>query len=173
MGDFFGEIDMEIESGKSYHISDNFFLLVNDPKLMSNKEGGRYRPHFFLFSDNKIDGIYWAVPQSSQYEKYKRIVEQKINKYGKCNTIVLGKFAGKNNAFLIQNMFPIIEKYVDHEHTIQGLSINISTKLEKVIIANARQVLSLHNMGHELIFPDIDRIYALMEAELKKDGLFN
>lgn len=53
---------MSVSVGKSYHIKDSFFSLVNDSKLMVNKEGNNYRPHFFFFEDTKTKGIYWAVP---------------------------------------------------------------------------------------------------------------
>ena len=39
---------MEIKQGYSYHIKDEFFDLIQDKYLMSNKEGGNYRPHFLL-----------------------------------------------------------------------------------------------------------------------------
>lgn len=158
---------MNVSVGKSYHIKDLFFSLVNDDKLMSNKEGGKYRPHFFFFADPQVNGIYWAVPQSTKVAKYQSIVQQKIAKYGRCNTIVIGNFGGQDNAFLIQNMFPIIEKYVDHEHTIGGLSVNIHNSLSRTIISNAMQVLSLCRRGHKLVFPDIEHIYDLMEKELQ------
>lgn len=87
--------------------------------------------------------------------------------FGRCNTIVIGNFGGQDNAFLIQNMFPIIEKYVDHEHTIGGLSVNIHSSLSRTIISNAMQVLSLCRQGHKLVFPDIEHIYDLMENELQ------
>lgn len=48
---FFGG-DMEIRQGYSYHIKDNFFLDVNDSSLMSNKEGGNYRPHYYAIEDS-------------------------------------------------------------------------------------------------------------------------
>ncbi len=159
---------MDIRVGKSYHIKDEFFTLVNDQKLMENKEGVNYRPHFFFFADLHTEGIYWAVPQSTKVAKYRSIIQQKINKYGKCNTILIGNFGGHDNAFLIQNMFPVISKYVDHEHTINGVSVNIHNTLSGQIISNARQVLSLHKRGHKVIFPDIDRIYELMKHELKE-----
>lgn len=158
---------MDIFIGKSYHIKDDFFALVNDEKLMTNKEGSNYRPHFFFFADTQIPGIYWAVPQSSKVEKYRSVVQQKIAKYGKCNTVVLGSFGGEENAFLIQNMFPIIEKYVDHEHTIGGISVKIHNKLSKNIISNAMEVLSLHRRGYHVIFPDVDRIYQMMKQGLQ------
>ena len=162
---------MEIVTGKSYHISDDFFVKVSDPMLMTNKEDGKYRPHFFFFKDAKTDGIYWAIPQSSRTLKYKEIVKKKIAKYGKCNTIIIGEFGGKENAFLIQNMFPITEKYVDHEHTIGGKSVKIHSSLSESIISNAKEVLALHRRGVNLIFPDVDRIYDLMADELSEKEL--
>lgn len=75
-----------------------------------NKENGNYRPHYYAIQDKTNPKIYWMIPISSQVEKYKLIIKQKEKKYGKCNTIVIGKFAGKENAFLIQNAFPIIDK---------------------------------------------------------------
>lgn len=41
---------MSVSVGKSYHIKDSFFSLVNDSKLMVNKEGNNYRPHFFIYA---------------------------------------------------------------------------------------------------------------------------
>ena len=159
---------MDVCIGKSYHIKDDFFDLVNDSQLMSNKENEKYRPHFFFFADPKIPGIYWAVPQSSKADKYRNIMNKKIEKFGKCNTIVIGTFAGKDCAFLIQNMFPVIEKYVDHEHTVSGNSVRIHKNLSNEIISNAMQVLSIHNRVKKLIFPDVDRIYNILKEELQK-----
>lgn len=86
--------------GKSYHIKDTFFQKVTDSNLMANKEGNRYRPHFFFIADPEIDGIYWAIPQSTKIEKYRAIIEKKVKRYGKCNTIIIAKFGGCDNAFL-------------------------------------------------------------------------
>jgi ABC-type polysaccharide transport system permease subunit len=64
------------------------------------------------FKDYKIADIYWIVPISSKYEKFKRIEQDKINKYGHCNTIRFGTVLGRNTAFLIQNMCPATRKYL-------------------------------------------------------------
>lgn len=66
-------------------------------------------------------------------------------------------------------MFPIIEKYVDHEHTISGIGVNIHSNLTENIISNAMQVLALHRRGYKLIFPDVDRIYGIMKQELENN----
>ena len=78
------------------------------------------------------------------------------------------KFRRTRQRFLIQNMFPIIEKFVDHEHTIGGVGVRIHNALSETIISNARQVLSLYSRGYKLIFPDIERIYRLMKEELSR-----
>ena len=67
---------MEIQQGYSYHIKDEFFDLVQDKYLMSNKEQGNYRPQYYAIQDRKNPKLYWMIPISSQAEKYKGIVEK-------------------------------------------------------------------------------------------------
>lgn len=157
---------MSILSGKAYHIKDEFFNLVNDDTLMANKENGQYRPHYFCIPDAATPDIYWAVPLSSRVEKYRALVQKKTARYGKCNTIVLGQFGGKDSAFLIQNMFPITEKYIDHEHLIDGESVRVHSSLSKEIAKNVEDVLRLQRRGYNLVYPDIDRLYSIMFKEL-------
>lgn len=161
---------MKIQQGYSYHIKDKFFDMVQDKFLMSNKENGNYRPHFYAIQDNKNLSLYWMIPISSQVEKYKGIIEKKKNKYGKCNTIVIGKFAGKENVFLIQNTFPIIEEYFDHVHTIEAKPVIVHKELNEVLTENLRKVLAMHNRGIKLTFTDIDAIKAVMEKKLRQRG---
>ena len=79
MGNFITEerLFMEIRQGYSYHIKDEFFDLVQDKYLMSNKEQGNYRPHYYAIQDKKNPKLYWMIPISSQAEKYKGIIEKK------------------------------------------------------------------------------------------------
>ena len=160
---------MEIQQGYSYHIKDEFFDLVNDRYLMSNKENENYRPHFYAIQDKKNPMLFWMIPISSQAGKYKGIIEKKKKKYGKCNTIFIGKFAGKENAFLIQNTFPIIEKYIDHVHTIEAKPITVHKELNEILTENLREVLAMHSRGMKLTFTDIDAIRLIMERELKSN----
>lgn len=144
----------------------NFFDMIQDKYLMSNKEAGNYRPHFLAIQDNK--NLYWIIPISSQVKKYKVIIEKKKQRYGKCNTIIIGKFAGKDNAFLIQNAFPILAKYFDHVHTIENKPITIYKKLDRELTINMREALAMYKRGIRLIFPDIEKIQEKMEEELSK-----
>ena len=83
MGNFITEerLFMEIRQGYSYHIKDEFFELVQDKYLMSNKEQGNYRPHYYAIQDKKNLELYWMIPISSQAEKYKGIIEKKKKRY--------------------------------------------------------------------------------------------
>ena len=107
------------------------------------------------------------IPISSQADKYKGIIEKKKKRYGKCNTIVIGLFAGKENAFLIQNAFPVIRKYFDHIHTIQEQPVLIHKKLDKLLVENLSEVLAMYNRGIKLTFTDITAIRTIMEKELE------
>ena len=160
---------MEVCVGKSYHLKDDLFLIAKDNSLMANKENGNYRPHYFCFPDPTIEGIYWAVPQSSKIEKFKQLIARKVAKFGKCDTIVIGEFGGKENAFLIQNMFPITAKYVDHEHTINGLSISLHNALALEITEKAKRILELKKRGYNYLFTDVDKLYQIMQTELNQE----
>ena len=90
---------MEVKQGYSYHIKDCFFSDVSDSSLMSNKENGNYRPHYYAIEDSGNKDIFWMVPISSKVEKYKKMITSKIKMNGKCSTIVIGIFAGKKVLF--------------------------------------------------------------------------
>ena len=87
-------------------------------------------------------------------------------RYGKCNTIIIGKVAGRENAFLIQNAFPIIEKYLDHVHTIQGQPIVVHKELNKILNKNLQDVLAMYDSGVKLLFTNVQEIWRIMEQEL-------
>ena len=146
---------MEIRQGYSYHIKDEFFDMVQDKYLMSNKENGNHRPHFYAIQDKKNQAHYWMIPISSQVQKYKVIIEKKKRKYGKCNTIIIGKFAGKENAFLIQNAFLIIAELFVHIHTVVGNPITVHNEFNRILTENLGEVLALYNCGIHFIFTDI------------------
>ena len=49
----------------------------------------------------------------SKVDKYQKIIETKIKKYGSCKSIMISEIANKPAAILIQNAFPILEKYIE------------------------------------------------------------
>lgn len=157
---------MLYQFGYVYHIKDSFFEKVNDSRLMKNKENGNQRPTYYAAVDGKT-GLVWVVPMSSQIDKYKKIYDKQIEKYGKCNTVVLGKYCGNETAFLIQNMFPITNKYIDHIHTKNGNPVPVHTKIQKELNRNIEKVFQLMARGKNIVFPNVKRIEQLMLEELK------
>jgi len=155
----------EIRTGYAYHITDAYFEAVHDDKLMRNHEGGANRPTYLCLRDDKT-GLLWVVPMSSRVDKYQAIIDKDIARFGKCLKIYIGEFANKPNAFLFQNMFPILPKYISHVHTIGSNPVPASDKLQIMLDRNFREVLRLHRRGAKLVFPDIARLEMLMLDEL-------
>ena len=65
------------------------------------------RPTYFTIKDKDI---LWFIPISSKVDKYKKIIDKKIERYGFCNTNIIRKIADEDAAILLQNAFPTLEK---------------------------------------------------------------
>jgi len=156
---------MKIETGYLYHIKDEFFNIVNDENLMTNHECGKKRPTYFTIKDGDI---LWFIPLSSKVNKYKKIIDKKIEKYGVCNTILIREVLGNEAVILIQNAFPTLEKYIDHVHTVDGKPAKVINKTCNEILENFENLIKLKKRGIDLFFTDIDKIKKQMEDELKK-----
>lgn len=157
---------MLIEEGYVYHIKNEYFEFVKDEKLMTNHEGDSTRPNYFCIKINDKN-VMWFVPMSSKVEKYKKIIQNKMKKYKKCDTIVIGNYRGREHAFLIQNMFPITEKYIDHIDTIEGKALKVPSETRRDIERKVEKVLLLKEKGINLIFPNVDKITEKLLKELK------
>ena len=149
-----------------YHIKDSYFEKVNDNMLMCNKENKQYRPTFLCMEDPVTPGLLWVVPMSTQVKKFAAIRDKQIAKYGKCITIVIGTYDGKNAAFLLQNMFPITSQYLDHIHTRNGNPVPVNYSLAKEVKRNVQQLRILISRGKKVVFPDVKRLESLMIEEL-------
>ena len=156
---------MQIDVGCFYFIKDNFFDVIDDPELMQNKENGNKRPCYYCFKSIENDKIIWFIPISTKVDKYKKIYDKKIQKQielGKTpsiDTIVFGYVSNTYSTFLIQNMFPVTEEYIEDKYIKNNVAITLSNKLQQEIIAKANKVLKLYKHGMKnIIFPDIDRI---------------
>jgi hypothetical protein len=169
-----------MKQGQFYFISDIFYE-NHDPenKLMKNKEGLHDRPCFYAFPDKQASSIYWCVPISSQITKYKSIVDHKIEtqrqkgiKNPKCNTICFGEVMGYEKAFLIQNMFPVTDKYITSVYIDRNTNnpVTIDPLIEKNILASAHDILKLVLHGHtRLVFSNIIETRTELLAELQAE----
>lgn len=156
-----------MDIGHFYFINNQYFIDFPDKSLMKNREvvNGEVhdRPCLYAFQDTNT-GILWAIPFSSKVSKYKQIYQNKIERYGKCDTIDFGYVLGYEKAFLIQNMCPITDKYINNEYICNGCPVQLDYKTQQRIIKKAKKVLQLQRQGKPLVFPDILHI----ESELIK-----
>ena len=158
-----------MEIGHFYFLDDRYFSDFPDAQLERNKEAvdGHLhdRPCFFAFVDNTTK-IFWLIPFSSKVEKFKKIYQDKIDRSGKCDTIVFGNVLGHEKAFLIQNMCPVIPKYIRNEYIDKAANIPVCVDqiLEKELIQKSSLILALARQGKHVIFPNV----LWIESELKK-----
>lgn len=155
---------MQIKTGYLYHIKDEFFKKYNNYNLMQNHELGRARPTYFTIKDKDI---LWFIPLSTKIEKYNKIINSKIKKYGLCKTIIIRNIAGKKQAILIQNAFPTLEKYIDHIHTYNSVHVKAVEAVKDEILENFKYVMKLKQKGKNLFFVDIDNLKEELSKEEK------
>jgi len=161
------------QEGYAYHIKDEFFDKINEKiannNLMQNKENGNYRPTFYCMKDKTTD-LLWVVPLSSRVDqKYQKLHDDQVEKYGSCLKIVIGEYDDKKAAFLLQNMFPITEKYLDHVHTKNGNPVPVKLSIQEEVRANMKRLRQLVKRGKKVVFTDINKIEQLMLDELAQE----
>ena len=158
---------IKIEEGKFYFLKDSFFERMKDSNLVQNKDNGNKRLCYYCFRDKKEDELIWFVPISSKVSKYKKIYEEKLKKYKRVDTLVFGKVNGEERVFLIQNMFPTIEKYIEEIYVRKSEDVTITYTLERQIKEKANLVLEIAKKGKKVIFPDIMKIKETLLKELE------
>ena len=129
-----------------YIIKDKFFEDMPDLYLKGNKAGNR--PHYYCFEDTSI-GIYWMIPLSSRIDKYRRIMEKKEKAGKPCDILHIVKLDdSRESAFLIQDMFPITEEYIEREYTIAGNHLMLTSEhTAREIERKARKVVGMLKRG--------------------------
>ena len=166
-----------MDKGTFVFLSNDYFLDFPDDKLMKNKESvdGELhdRPCFYAFTLPQNENIYWMVPFSSRTDKYRKIYDKKIEKYHKCDTIVFGEVLGHEKAFLIQNMCPVTQKYINAVYIdIKAkIPVRIENPLSNSIETKAKSVLEKQRKGIPLIFPDVLTIELRLIEQIEKDKL--
>lgn len=109
-----------------YIIKDKFFEDMSDPYLKGNKAGNR--PHYYCLEDTSTR-IYWMIPLSSRIDKYRRIMEKKEKAGKPCDILHIVKLDdSRESAFLIQDIFPITEEYIEREYTIAGNHLMLTSE---------------------------------------------
>lgn len=142
-----------------YIVKDEFFKDMNDPYLKGNKEANR--PHYYCFKDEGT-GLYWMIPLSSKIEKYKKIMRKKIASGKPCDILHIIKLDNdKESVFLIQDMFPITEEYIERTYTIGNNHLTVTSEHSALEIEKkAKKVMNLLKKGVKFTptQPDINAI---------------
>ncbi len=69
------------------------------------------------------------IPLSSRIDKYRRIMEKKEKAGKPCDILHIVKLDdSRESAFLIQDMFPITEEYIEREYTIAGNHLMLTSE---------------------------------------------
>ena len=150
-----------------YIIKDKFFEDMPDPYLKYNK--AENRPHYYCFED-ETTGIFWMIPLSSRIDKYRRIMDKKEKTGKPCDTIHIVKLDDdRESAFLMQDMFPVTEDYIEREYTIAGNHLMLTSEhTAKEIDRKAKKVISMLKRGVKFTPTQPDALAILKKLKAKK-----
>ncbi len=161
---------MKALEGYFYFVDNLFFETVNEPNLKQNYEQSK-RPHYFAMRDEKTS-LLWLVPCSTKVEKFEGIIEKR-KKYNRPNdTIKIVTVQDKKSVLLLQDMFPITDKYIVAQYIRGGQPVKIAdTDMVAEIERAARRVIILLRRGTKFTptQPDINRIEKMMIDELNNE----
>ena len=130
-----------------YILKSEFFTLVKSLGGDCDEYTGGSRPIYCCLKDNKIDGLYWAIPttdishrseeQIKKYNYYMSLSDKDLRSsyYHRAKTTV-------DSIYKISSCFPMIERYISHEFTTSNVHvvmrkkediIEIERKLKKIL----------------------------------------
>lgn len=151
--------------GDFYFLSDEYCDKFSKYGVMANKEvsadGLHRRPCFYAIQDIKNQNVYWMVPISSQIEKYKSVLKQKLERYAQYDGLEFGYVQGREAAFLLQNICPVTEKYVAEKYIDEktGRNVSIPNDLKRKIDAKAKKIMNKYYSGTKIVITDLDYIF--------------
>ncbi len=93
--------------------------------------------YFFV----KDDSNYWLIPVCKDIQKYNKIIDDKIKKYGFCNTILIRNIMNNKYAIVLENAFVISYEYENEIYKVKNIGIGVSLKNE--ILRNFKYMLKL------------------------------
>lgn len=135
---------------------------MNDPYLKNNKDESR--PFYYCVKEvSENQDIFWMIPMSSRVAKYKQIISSKTNNNKPCDGLYICKLPnGVENAFLIQDIFPITEEYIEREYTLGSHHLVLPYNNDIIELeAKANKIIKLVKRGIKLTptSPDVLSIF--------------
>jgi hypothetical protein len=162
-----------MDSGYLYFINDDYYKKFSGMGLLENKEIINGKPHnrpcYYAFKESDI---YWMIPLSSKVDKYKKEYGIAMAKYNICDGISFGYVLGEKKAFLIQNMCPVVNKYIVNVYIDRNTSspITIPPKLKAELNAKIRKAIRLYrDKGIKIILTRAMEIERILLDEIASD----
>ena len=165
----------DMTSGNFYYISDEYYSKFPGCNLMGNKDpdaaGSHGRPCFYCFKEGDYN---WMIPISSQIDKFHALYEEKMLRYhGNFDGIRFGYVNGQERAFLIQNVCPVTDQYIDSEYRIERNTrpVVIDSVFARELNGIIRKVLRLYKKGTKIVLTELDTILAVLEKEIAENRM--
>lgn len=162
-----------MKPGELYFMSEEFFYKYDPHHYLSrNKSDSLKRPYVYAFQDKAAPEIHWMVPISSQYAKYEDVAKKRLSQFPhnrnseKENALCLGNLNGEKKVFLIQNMIPVTESYVESKYLIKGKAVVPDDPTKEEIIKKATRALEFSYSGHaNLLHSNVHKLRSMLLKE--------
>lgn len=172
--DYYNEIEgyikkWSIKLAKKYGkdnamLNTNYIYEVNDSiyfKLIKNRLDYFSKESRFILIYEK--DFLWMVPISEDTIKYRKEIRKKIKLFGACQTILIKKIAKKDYAILLQQAFPILERFVKKEpYKENNKYLRVPIKVRREVMIAFTYLLLLRKRGNNLFFTNIDYLKNLL-----------
>lgn len=161
---------MDIKVGYTYTLNEDYFKKRPNENLSVNKGGDLWqkggRPYFIALQDELDPKTYWAVPLSSNTQKYSKVIQGKIAKRGFCNTLHIGRFGNRETTWLVQNMCPVDGRHVRSLcSTPQGQPLMPDRQDARIVSAMAKGALERTRAGVRFLNVDVLKLYRELDRE--------
>ena len=93
--------------------------------------------------------------------------ESKKKTKKKVYNFVFGKVLGKEKTFLIQNIFPTTQEYIESKYKNKEQDVEIAETLKKEIIETSINVIKLANKGIHIPFYNILEMKNILLRDIK------
>lgn len=131
-----------------YFIKSNFFKSIQSNLDWMDSETNKHM-YFVVPFKNEL----WAIPLSSQYQKYKGWYDEAKQTNRKNRFLVFVNVMDKDGVLLIQNAFPISETFIErealdynHNHLTldEELIAFVKKRLKTMIVYEEKGILKFH-----------------------------
>lgn len=149
-----------------YIIDDSFFIRFENCGLKFNKD--EHRPHYYCVKDKNTE-LYWVIPLSSKINKYKAIIKNYEDNNKRCDKLHIIKLDnGIESVFLIQDIFPVTEKYIKRPYTINKNHLKLTSESQiKIIHKKATKIIGMIKRNVRFFTSQPNSYY--IQNELLKD----